>query len=164
MTHRRHRWYLLVAVVLAGGLILISRRHPAPPAPPPLESSPAPAPSAPPAAPPSSRPAPARAAEPTAAVPDDEAPTMARIRDAVRPRPDDALAWLDALDRSHPGASGALAEERAALRVDALVAAQRIGLARDAAEEFLRRYPHSQRAEHIEALTGVHPHPTDPSE
>jgi hypothetical protein len=89
---------------------------------------------------------------------------MARIRDAVRPRPDQALALLDALDRAHPGATGAPAEERAALRVDALVAAQRIGLARDAAEEFLRRFPRSPRAEHIEVLTGVHPRPTDPSE
>jgi outer membrane protein assembly factor BamD (BamD/ComL family) len=89
---------------------------------------------------------------------------MTRIRDVVRTSPDEGLALLDALDRAHPGATGALAEERAALRVDALVSAQRIGVARDAAEEFLRRFPQSPRVQHIEMLTGVHPRPTDPSE
>ena len=89
---------------------------------------------------------------------------MTRIRAAVGPSPDEALALLDSLDRAHPDATGPLAEERAALRVDALVSAQRIGVARDAAEEFLRRYPHSPRAEHVEMLTGVHPHPSDPNE
>lgn len=87
---------------------------------------------------------------------------MGRIRAAVGPRPDEALVLLDSLERAHPDAAGPLAEERAALRVDALVSAQRIGVARDAAEEFLRRFPHSPRAEHIEVLTGVHPRP--PSE
>ena len=83
----------------------------------------------------------------------------ARIREIVRSDPDGALALIDAADRAHPG--GPLAEERAALRVDALVFAQRIGVARDAAEEFLRRYPRSDRAQHIEMLTGVHPHPSE---
>ena len=166
MIHRRHRWYLLVAVGLAAAVLLISKRHPAPPVP---ETLPAPSstPSQPPPSPSAPAPLPAppspRGASPAAPA-EDEAQTMARVREAVRPRPDQALALIDALDRAHPDATGALAEERAALRVDALVAAQRIGVARDAAEEFLRRYPRSARAQHIEILTGVHPRPTDPGE
>jgi outer membrane protein assembly factor BamD (BamD/ComL family) len=85
-----------------------------------------------------------------------------RAREAVRSDPDGALAWLDAADRSHP--DGPLAEERAALRVDALVFAQRIGLARDAAEQFLARYPRSAQAQRIQMLTGVHPHPEEPTD
>lgn len=84
---------------------------------------------------------------------------MSRIRDAVKRRPDEALAMLDAADRAHP--ESPLAEERAALRVDALVNADQVGLARDAAEEFLRRYPDGLLAEHIEMLTGVHPRPVE---
>lgn len=84
---------------------------------------------------------------------------MSRIRDAVKRRPDEALVVLDAADRAHP--ESPLAEERAALRVDALVNADQVGLARDAAEEFLRRYPDGPHAEHIEILTGVHPRPVE---
>jgi hypothetical protein len=89
----------------------------------------------------------------------DESAAMARIRASVRTDPDGALTLLEETDRAHP--DGPLAEERAALRVDALVFAQRIGLARDAAEEYLRRYPQGDRAQHIEMLTGVHPRPPD---
>ncbi|HET6150097.1 MAG TPA: hypothetical protein VFH68_21325 [Polyangia bacterium] len=170
MIHPRHRWYLLVAVGIAVAVLLISKRHPAPgvPAPPAPDTLPAPSRPEPPPSAPAPPPAPPSrlASSPTAAVPtaDPEAQTLDRIRDAVRLRPDEALALIDALDRAHPDASGAPAEERAALRVDALVSAQRIGVARDAAEQFLRRYPRSPRAEHIEILTGVHPRPTDPDE
>jgi hypothetical protein len=172
MSHRRHRWFLLLAVGLAAGVLLISKRHPAPPPPPPppqvpetpLAPAPLPAPRVPRPSPaagsPASRPASAPADAPT----DNEARTMARIREAVRRRPDEALALLDSLDQANPNATGAWAEERAALRVDALVSAQRIGVARDAAEDFLRRYPYSPRAQHIEMLTGVHPRPSDPTE
>jgi hypothetical protein len=51
-----------------------------------------------------------------------------------------------------------------AARVDALVQAGDIGRARDAAEEFLRRYPNSSYCQHIETLTGVHPRPALPGE
>jgi hypothetical protein len=165
MIHRHHRWYLLIAVGLAAVVLLISRRHSTPPLtetapPPPVPvAAPPPAPRSPAFSPPRAPPPPT----PGAPV-GDQAAIMARIRDAVHSRPDKALALLDALDQAHPGATDGAAEERAALRVDALVSAQRIGLARDAAEEFLRRYPHSSRAEHIEVLTGVHPHPSDPNE
>ena len=89
---------------------------------------------------------------------------MARVRAAVGPRPDEALSLLDALDGAHPGAADGPAEERAALRVDALVSAQRIGLARDSAEVFLQRFPRSAQAQHVEMLTGVHPHPAEPDQ
>ena len=52
----------------------------------------------------------------------------------------------------------------AADRIDALVQAGDIGRARDAAEEFLRRYPYSSYCQHIETLTGVHPRPAIPGE
>lgn len=85
---------------------------------------------------------------------------METIRDAVRLDPEEALALLAAADDAHP--QSAFREERAALRVDALVNANKIGLARDAAEDFLRRYPDSAHAVHVQTLTGVHPHPRDP--
>jgi len=47
-------------------------------------------------------------------------------------------------------------------RIDALVQTGDIGRARDAAEEFLRRYPFSSYCQHIETLTGVHPRPALP--
>ncbi len=52
----------------------------------------------------------------------------------------------------------------AADRIDALVQAGDIGRARDAAEDFLRRYPNSSYCQHIETLTGVHPRPPIPGE
>ena len=55
-------------------------------------------------------------------------------------------------------------ELAAADRIDALVQAGDIGRARDAAEEFLRRYPYSSYCQHIETLTGVHPRPALPGE
>ena len=121
------------------------------PAPPPVpEATRVTRPPAPPPARPEPRPA------------DDEATATARAREVVRSHPERALALLDAADQAYP--DGALAEERAAMRVDALVFAQRIGEARDAAEVYLARYPHGPQAQRIEMLTGVHPHPTEPSE
>ncbi len=54
------------------------------------------------------------------------------------------------------------AEERAASRIDELVGAGSIGPARDAAEEFLQRYPDSKYAVHVQTLTGVHSRPVGP--
>jgi hypothetical protein len=106
-------------------------------------------------------PPPARSeARPTAA--DDETTATAWARELLRSDPDRALALLDAAD--HARANGRLAEERAAMRVDALVFAQRIGEARDAADVYLARYPHGPQAQRIEMLTGVHPRPTEPGE
>jgi hypothetical protein len=109
------------------------------------------------------KPAPPTAAPRPEALPaDDEAGETARARDIARSDPDKALALLDDADRTHP--DGGLAEARAALRVDALVAARRIGPARDAAEVYLARYPSGPQAQRIEMLTGVHPRPTEPAD
>jgi hypothetical protein len=88
---------------------------------------------------------------------EEERQSMTKIRALLHQDPRQALALIDAADRTHR--EGRLAEERAALRVDAMVYADQIGLARDAAEDFLRRYPEGAYAEHIEVLTGVHPRP-----
>jgi len=163
---RRRLWLLGAAATAVGAVFLVKllpdraqpRPAPAPDAPatPPAREPAQPSPAPPPGVPAVPSPAPSQG-------PDDrgEANTMARIRAAVGPRPDEALALIDSLDREHRGARGPLAQERAALKVDALVAAQRIGIARDAAEEFMRQYPHSPRIAHLEALTGVHPHPPE---
>jgi hypothetical protein len=55
-------------------------------------------------------------------------------------------------------------EQRAAHRIDTLVATGDIGRARDLAEGFLRRCPYSGYCLHIETLTGVHPRPPIPGE
>jgi hypothetical protein len=43
-----------------------------------------------------------------------------------------------------------------ARHLEALVRAGEIGQVRDAAEDFLHRYPYSGYCEHLETLTGVH--------
>jgi hypothetical protein len=137
-------------------------RDPAPPArvvePPAAESAPAPTrPAAPAPAPPRSLPvAPKPAAGP------DESQAMGEIRTNVTANPERALALIDAADKLYP--TGAFAEERLALRIDSLVKVGRIGAARDAAEQYLARYPKGSAGEHIERLTGVHPRPPIPLE
>ena len=87
---------------------------------------------------------------------------MARIRDLAARAPVEALALIERADALHAGDGHA--EERAWLKVDALVAMQQIGRARAEAEEFLRRYPHSAHAQRIRNLTGVHLRPLGPRE
>jgi hypothetical protein len=155
---------VLTVIALAVGVvvIVIGGRAPAPdmtvttvaPPRPPLE----PAPSAP-----SSAPTPAAPAQPPPhPQPIDERDAMDQIRARAHDDPDGALALIEVAEQAHP--QSPFAEERAALRVDALVFARRIGVARDAAEEFLRRYPRGPRAQHIEMLTGVHPRPPEPED
>ncbi len=60
-----------------------------------------------------------------------------------------ALAALDELEASKP--DGALAEERAALRVSALCAAGRVDEARRAADRFLSEMPASVQAGRVRA-------------
>jgi hypothetical protein len=154
------------AIAVAAALVVLRRSGPPP------DESARPAAETPSVTAAADRPHPPSAALPTrpqpAPVPaplppaDDEAAATARARATLRSDPEGALALLDAGDRLHPDSG--FAEERAALRVDALVFAQRIGPARDAAEIFLSRFPGSPRAQHIEMLTGVHPRPTDPGD
>ena len=103
-------------------------------------------------------PAPATVVAPRPRV-DEERSRMDEIRAMVQSEPSAALTLIEAADRKYP--LSFFAEERSSLRVDALVFADQIGLARDAAEEFLLRYPEGAYAEHIQVLTGVHPRPVD---
>ena len=105
--------------------------------------------------------APAGAAQPSGVAPPPVAvqPPVAVAAPPPAPAPSRA---------AHPSPSNARppgsAEVVAAARIDALVQAGDIGRARDAAEDFLRRYPSSSYCEHIETLTGVHPRPPIPGE
>lgn len=83
---------------------------------------------------------------------------MRLIRQTVASDPRRALDLITAADHAHPDSP--LAEERASLRVDALVNIGQIGQARDAAEAYYDRYPHGSFAAHLEQLTGAHPHST----
>ena len=76
--------------------------------------------------------------------------------------PDSARTSKPADDK--PGQPVLSEEERAVRYIGALVATGDIGRARDAAEDFLRRYPTSGYCQHIETLTGVHPRPPIPGE
>ena len=58
-----------------------------------------------------------------------------------------------------PAATKVDREQREAEAIDALVRKGDIGRARAMAEEFLARHQTGPYAAHIEALTGVHPHP-----
>jgi hypothetical protein len=63
--------------------------------------------------------------------------------------PAQALALLDAYDARH--ARGTLREEALALRIDTLVALDRVGAARELARVFLRTYPSSVHRLHVQA-------------
>jgi hypothetical protein len=89
---------------------------------------------------------------PAAAPPAPTAPSAA----APSPTPQHQAVPIIAQPRSE--------EEAAVSRIDALVQAGDIGRARDAADEFLRRYPTSSYCQKIETLTGVHPRPAIPGE
>lgn len=75
-----------------------------------------------------------------------------------------AEAAAPARPSDRPGQPAASEEERAVRYIGALVATGDIGRARDAAEDFLRRYPTSGYCQHIETLTGVHPRPPIPGD
>jgi hypothetical protein len=129
------------------------------------EPAPTPAaPAQPPAAP--APPPPRRPEQPSppppaaAAAPDAEERAMEDIRLTVKSAPLQALDLIATAERAHPGSR--FSEERASLRIDALVYAGDVGRARDDAEEYLRRYPDGKYAAHVETLTGVHPHPGGP--
>jgi hypothetical protein len=80
---------------------------------------------------------------------------MARIRDLVPRDPAGALALIDAANTM--GEALEFAEERTALRVEALARLGERGQAKDTAEQFLQRYPQSQYATRVHALTGARP-------
>jgi hypothetical protein len=75
------------------------------------------------------------------------------LRDA---KGDQALAALDAQDSLYAG--GALGEERAATRIDALCLLGRTAEARAAATRFLDAHPRSVLAAHVQASCGAASH------
>jgi hypothetical protein len=86
---------------------------------------------------------------------DDSGPAMPRIRDLVTRDPAAALALIDWT--STTGSEPQFAEERTALRIEALVRIGEKGQAHDTAEQFLEHYPKSQFAGRVHSLTGAMP-------
>jgi hypothetical protein len=97
---------------------------------------------------------PATTAEPA---PASEEHLMARLRLAVDARPEAALALVQLGETRY--ATGRFAEERAWLKMRALVHRNEIAAARDEATLFFERHPRSPFGERVYRLTGVHPRP-----
>jgi len=152
-------WTALAVVGVAAGVWWLAHDPDdgAPPPPPPLRSAPAPivAPAPPPphdAAPvmPVDEPAPAPAKRPARVDGPSQSALIAQSwRALTRDDAAGALALLEEDRRRHP--SGALAEEREALRVRVLRALGHHAEARTAATAFLARYPRSAHRRAVEA-------------
>lgn len=99
---------------------------------------------------PSAKPVPARSAAP--ASPADEVKLLERAQDALRTRPDEALALCNDHARAYP--NGMLAQEREVIAVEALVKTGRVDEARARAAKFKARWPGSSHARRIETLVG----------
>lgn len=82
---------------------------------------------------------------------------MVRLRAVVDASPEAAVALAEEGDRRFP--SGPYGDERAFLRMRALVHLDRIGIARDAARQFYERHPDSPLAHSVFRLTGMRPLP-----
>jgi len=146
---------MLTVGAIGGGAAVVSRDdRPAPRTPAPIVRTVAPAPTVvdhapvietlpPPivvTAPAPARPTPLR--KPTASTVDDQRTLLRRAWDArARNEPSASLAAVELDAKLHP--DGALAEERDALRIDALVQLSRLDEARDRALAFAARYPDS---------------------
>jgi hypothetical protein len=92
----------------------------------------------------------------------DEASLMAKIRADLQSAPAAALAGTE--EGEHRYGDSALAEERRALAIQALINLDRIGAARSRAYQFLERYPSGPYSAHVVAMTGVHVAPTGPAD
>lgn len=82
---------------------------------------------------------------------------MERVRAEVDEHPEAALALADEGEARFPG--GASSDERAFLKMRALVHLDQIGIARDAAREFFERHPDSPLGRYVFRLTGMRPPP-----
>jgi hypothetical protein len=151
----------LAAAVVGGGLYALwpaapEARTPERPLPAKVAAPQAPAlePAAAPVAAPQSKALPERepAAVPTpsASPLEREVALTVRAKQLVDAQPRNALALLRKLDREHPG--GALAEERAGLRVLALFRAGERARAQSERDAFLARYPQSPMRERLAQL------------
>jgi len=110
----------------------------------PREVVPVPVPAAPPAAP-----------APAAPAADAEDALTAQLRATVDEQPQVALTIADQVDAAFP--SGRYADERAWLRMRALVHLGDIGKARTIAGEFFERHPQSPYGPQVWRLTGMSP-------
>jgi hypothetical protein len=94
--------------------------------------------------------------------PADEPALMAKVRSEIAAAPAAALAETE--DAEQRFGNSALAEERRALTIQALINLGQIGAARSRAYQFLERYPNGPYSAHVEAMTGVHLTPTGPGD
>jgi hypothetical protein len=99
---------------------------------------------------PSAKPVPARSAAP--ASPSDEVKLLERAQDALRTRPDEALALCNDHARTFP--NGMLVQEREVIAIEALVKSGRTDEARARAARFKARWPGSSHARRIDTLVG----------
>lgn len=98
---------------------------------------------------PSATPAPTNAARP-AESPDGEVRLLGRAQDALRGRPEEALALCN--DHANRFPAGAFVQEREVIAIQALVETGREGEARARADRFEARFPHSTHTRRIETL------------
>jgi len=89
--------------------------------------------------------------------PGSEEQLMVRLRQQTDPHPGAALALARLGEARFP--SSRFADERAWLKMRALVHLGQIAPARDEAQLFFERFPHSPYGERVYRLTGVHPRP-----
>jgi hypothetical protein len=82
---------------------------------------------------------------------------MALLRREVDPQPEVALGLAWQAEQRFP--RGRRADERAWLKMRALVHLGRIAEARDEAARFFKRHPRSRYAGRVHRLTGMHPRP-----
>jgi hypothetical protein len=82
---------------------------------------------------------------------------MERVRAEVDARPEVAIALAQEGEVQFP--SGRYSDERAYLRMRALVHQGEIAIARDAAREFFERHPDSSLGRLVFRLTGMRPPP-----
>jgi hypothetical protein len=92
--------------------------------------------------------------------PIDEHGLLLQIRATIESNPAQAEALARESRRRFP--EGAEADERDALLVDTLINQQRIGRARDETYYYFDHHPHGRFADHLAAMTGVHPAPRRP--
>jgi hypothetical protein len=136
----RGSFLLAVMVVLAGGCASSSKRSATPPA----------------------TCACAKGGKTKVTVASDEPALMDQVRAQLASAPAAALALTDE-GESRFGDS-ALAEERRALAIQALINLGQIGAARSRAYKFLERYPTGPYSDHVASMTGVHVTPRGPGE
>jgi len=93
----------------------------------------------------------------SAPLPSGEPALMAELRAVVDSDPSRALALAAAAEQAAPASP--LADERAWLKMRALVHLGRIGEARGEARRFFAEHPQSPYGERVARLTGAHPRP-----